>query len=45
MQSSSNLDKCCIDLEPFTGNFVDISHPYKLLASKYMGYDDSMFLP
>ena len=27
-----------------TGRFCDTSHPYKLLASKYFKYDDSLFL-
>ena len=40
----SNLDDLFIHLKPLTGNFWDIPHAYKLLASKYSRYDDSVFL-
>ena len=40
---SLNLDKFFTHVKPFTGNFRDIAHPYKLLASKYARYDDSNF--
>ena len=31
-------------LKPFTGNIWNVVHPYKLFASKYTRYDDSLFL-
>ena len=40
MNISLNLDKFFTHLKPFTGNFCDIAYPYKLLASKYVRYDD-----
>ena len=39
-----NLDRSFSHLKPFTGNFLDITYPYKLFASKYIKYDDSMLL-
>ena len=31
-------------LKPITGKFCDIAHPYKLLTSQYLRYDDYLFL-
>ena len=44
LKSSLNFDKFFTHLNPFTGSFWDISHPYKLFASKYSIYDDLLFL-
>ena len=44
MNLSSNFDSFSAHLKPFAGNFLDISHQYKLFASKYIRYDDSMLL-
>ena len=46
MNISLNLDNLgfSTNLKPFTGNFWDIPHPHKLLASKYIKYDDIIFL-
>ena len=44
MNLSLNFNGFCTHLKAFKGNFRDITHPYKLFASKYIKYDDSMFL-
>ena len=44
MKISLNLDNFSTHLKPFTVNFSDIAHPYKLLASKYSIYHDSLLL-
>ena len=41
--SLSNLDNFFIHLKSLTSIFWDIPHPYKLFASKYIRYDDSIF--
>ena len=45
MKRSLNFNNLFTHLKPFTGNFWDIAHPYKLFASKYMRYDDMILLP
>ena len=37
-----NFDSSFTHSKPFTGNFWDIPHPYKLFASNYSRYDDIM---
>ena len=44
MKLSLNWDKLFTHLKPLTGNFWDIAHPYKLLASKCIRYDDMISL-
>ena len=44
MKSSVNIDKSSTHLKSPTGNFLQIGHPYKLLAFKYSKNDDSIFL-
>ena len=46
MKSSLNSDNLDFStyLNPFTGHFWDIAHPYKLFATKCTIYDDSLFL-
>ena len=44
MNLSLNLDKFYTQLKPFTSNFWDIAHSYKLFASKYIRYDDMISL-
>ena len=43
---SSNFDRLSssIHLKSPTGNFCDIAYPYKLFASKYSKYEDSILL-
>ena len=44
IKHSLNLWMFSSHSKPFTGTFWDIAHPYKLFASKYISYDDSMLL-
>ena len=44
MKFSVYFDKSSTHLKPLTGNFLHIAHPYKLLASRYIRYDEGIFL-
>ena len=44
MNRSSNLDSFFTHLKLVKGSFIDIAHPYKLFASKYIRYYDMIFL-
>ena len=44
IKSSFIVDRSSTYSKPSTGNFLDIAYPYKLFASIYIMYDDSLFL-
>ena len=44
MKSSLNLKVSLINPKLFNGSFCDIAQPYELFSSRYLKYDDSLFL-